>query len=308
MSPLIYSGIFLFVASVVLAVGLLMTRPDSRIENRVAQLAATASPSLGNEWGSPWAERVLPRMAVPLLSSDEADRQLLRTRLIHAGYYGSNSMAMFLGIKVLLTLAPLGLASASALVGLAPPLICALMGCLLAAVGLIIPSFWLDHLLSERQKCIRRALPDALDMVVICMDGGMSLNAALQRVAKELRVAHPLLAAELELVQRSGELGQTLPDALRQCASRVDLEELTLLARIIAEAERFGSSVAKALRVHAESLRAVRRQQAEEAAQRASIWILFPTMLFILPVTFFIVLAPAILRAVDVLKSMNIQP
>jgi tight adherence protein C len=214
-------------------------------------------------------------------------------------------MAMFLGAKMFLALAPVILGATCGGLGLVTLPVGIVCGCLGGVLGMIAPSFWLDHRKAERQSQIRRALPDALDMIVICLDGGMSLPAALQRVAKELRLVHPLLAEELALVQRSGEMGQPLPEALRRCATRFDLEEMSLLSRIVSEAERFGTSVVKSLRVHAETLRNQRRQRAEEQAHRAAVWLLFPTVLFILPVTFLVILAPAIIRAYEVFRQLR---
>lgn len=306
MNTTIILAVFVLVASVVVLLGMILGRQDSRIANRVSGLAAGQGTGSPQDLMARWTTQVVPRMAIPLLSQDEAEQKQLTRRLIHAGFYQPSAMSIFLGAKMLLAVIPIVLGAVSGALGLAPFSLSVLFGCLLAVAGLVVPSFWLDHCKSVRQTSIRRALSDALDMIVICMDGGMSLSAALQRVDKELRIAHPLLAQELALVQRAGELGQPLPEALRQCAARFDLEELSLLARIVAEAERFGTSVAKSLRVHAETLRVQRRQRAEETAQRAAIWILFPTMLFILPVTFFVVLAPAIIRSLDVFRAFNL--
>jgi tight adherence protein C len=214
-------------------------------------------------------------------------------------------MAVFLGVKLLLAVAPTALALLAASVGLVPFMEGLLGGCVLSLVGLIAPSFWLDRRKVRRQTELRRALPDALDVIVVCLEGGLSLPGSVRRVAGELRTAHPLLARELEIVQREVQLGRTTGEALRQMADRADLEELRSLASVVAQSERFGASLVKALRVHAESLRYKRLQYAEEMAQKAATKVLFPTVLFILPAVFVIILAPGIIQILAIFQAMS---
>jgi tight adherence protein C len=171
-----------------------------------------------------------------------------------------------------------------------------LVGSISGAVGMIGPSFWLDKKKAARQIAIRRALPDALDVVVICLEGGLSLPATLRYVAEDLRTAHPLLAAELNIVQREVQLGLTPGESLRKLADRTDMEEIRSLASVIIQADRLGASLVKSLRVHADTLRIKRRQRAEEMAQKAGTKILFPTIIFIFPSLFVVVLAPGLIQ------------
>ena len=130
----------------------------------------------------------------------------------------------------------------------------------------IAPGFWLDRLKRGRQTQIRRSLPDALDVLVVCLQGGLSVMAAMSRVARELAVAHPLLAVEMKIAERQMQMGQSAGEAIRGIADRFDLEELRGMAAVVKQAERVGSSVATALEVFAETLRLKRQQQAEEMA------------------------------------------
>jgi tight adherence protein C len=173
-------------------------------------------------------------------------------------------------------------------------------GCL-GILGMIGPSFWLDSRKGERQSNFRRALPDALDILIICLEGGLSLQASIRRIATELRTAHPLLAAELAIVEREIQLGRSAGEALHQMGLRTDLEEVRTLASVITQAERFGASLVKSLRVHAETLRLKRRQHAEEMAQKAAIKIMFPTLLFIFPAIFIVILGPAAFQIVEMM-------
>jgi tight adherence protein C len=142
-------------------------------------------------------------------------------------------------------------------------------------------------------------------MLVLCVEGGLSLTGAMQRVTSELNSAHPLLGAEMDLVQREMMLGVSVGEGLQKMAARTDLEELRNLASIIVQSERFGTSVVKALRVHADTLRQQRQQRAEELAQKAAVKILFPTLLCIFPSIFIVILGPAAFQLLAVFSRMR---
>jgi tight adherence protein C len=163
----------------------------------------------------------------------------------------------------------------------------------------------LDRKKRDRQNQVRRSLPDALDVIVVCLEGGLSLPASFARVGSELRTAHPLLASEMRILDREIQMGRSTGEALKQLAGRFDLSELRSLASVVIQAERFGASVNKALRVHADSLRLKRQQRAEELAHKAGTKMLFPTVLFILPVLFIVLLGPAAFQIIDVFKNLN---
>jgi tight adherence protein C len=158
---------------------------------------------------------------------------------------------------------------------------------------------------NERQTAFRRALPDAMDVMVICLEGGLSLPGAMKRVAGELRTAHPILAAELAIVEREIELGMSAGEALQHFAGRADLEEIRGLASVITQTERFGASLVRALRVHADTLRTKRIQYAEEMAQKAAVKILIPTVLCIFPGIFIVLLAPAVIQIIGALSNIK---
>jgi hypothetical protein len=141
----------------------------------------------------------------------------------------------------------------------------------------------LDHLKGARQTKLRRALPDALDVLVVCLQGGLSVMASMSRVANELVTAHPMLAMEFKIAERQMQMGQTAGEAIRGIADRFDMEELRGMAAVIKQAERIGASIAAAMEVFAETLRLKRHQRAEELAHKAAVKILIPTVLFIFP-------------------------
>jgi tight adherence protein C len=252
------------------------------------------------------AETTLPKIGTPFIPSDEEERTKLQTRLIHAGLYGRQAMVVFLGLKVFVMFAPTVLGVIAATLGLTTMQVGLLVGACCAIAGMIGPSFWLDQQKSKRQTNFRRALPDALDLLVICLEGGLSLNGSLRRMAGELRTAHPVLAAELNIVQREVQLGRTTGDALRKMGERVDLEEVRGLASVILQAEKYGASLVKSLRVHSEMLRVKRMQLAEERAQKAATKVLFPTVIFILPAMFLVILGPAVIHVMQIFSKMNL--
>ena len=174
-----------------------------------------------------------------------------------------------------------------------------------AGLALVAPGVWLDSRKKKRQAVLRRGLPDALDMLVLCLEGGVSLTAAVQRVTAELQTAHPLLGAEMNIVQREMLLGLSAGAALQKFGRRADLEDVRNLASVLLQNERFGASVTKALRTHADILRQQRQQRAEELAQKAAVKILFPTLLCIFPAIFIVILGPAAFQLVAVFSRLK---
>lgn len=293
--------VFVAVASLVALVGLLVIGGSGSVQVRLE--------------GASSAGAVPVRAAVPskpsvislLIPTSEEARKELGRRLIQAGLYKSNSRAYFLLSKAVLLSLPILLGMAANSMGVITFQQAFYVGGIAGAFGMILPSFWLDAQRKRRQTEIRRALPDALDIIVVCVEGGLSLPGAIARVSHELRTAHRTLAAEMLIVQREIQLGRTTGEALRRLADRFDLEELRSLASVILQAERFGASVVKALRVHAESLRLKRRQLAEERAQKASVKLIFPTVLCIFPALFVVLAGPAVLNIIDLFRRLMVR-
>jgi tight adherence protein C len=296
---------FLMVSSGVLLVFTLVSGRNGRLNARLDGLSGRGDSPAEQDAMAAFARTALPRMGTALVPTDEEERTLLKSRLMHAGFYGRQAMPIFLGVKVLVMVAPALVGLAAGLVGLTTVQYGVIGGGCAGMLGMVGPSFWLDFRKGARQTIFRRALPDALDVIVICLDGGLSLSGALKRVATELRTAHPELALELNVVQREIQLGRTTGDALQQMGIRTDLEEVRSLASVITQSEKFGASLVKSLRVHAETLREKRKQRAEEMAAKAATKILFPTVLFIFPAVFVVILGPAAFQIMDALGSMS---
>lgn len=297
--------VFVMIASGTLFVFALVGAKRTRLDNRLEDLS-------GNEIEIPESKDFrqvasveLGKVGKALIPADDKERTALQTRLYQAGYYGRHAMSVFLGVKLLLIAAPSLIGLLLGFAGLVPLNYGLIAGACLGVIGLIGPSFWLDTKKKARQKQFRRALPDALDVIVICLEGGMSLQSALKRVTAELRMAHPVLAAELLIVEREIQLGRTPGESLHQMGVRCDLEDVRSLASVITQAERFGAGLVKSLRVHAETLRVRRKQHAEELAQKASIKILIPTLLLIFPAVFVVILGPAAIQITKFLDEIN---
>lgn len=168
-----------------------------------------------------------------------------------------------------------------------------------AFVGLILPAAWLDRSVRLRQERMRRSVPDALDLLVVCVEAGVSLDAAILRVAREITLAHPELARELSVVNRLTNAGMPRDAALRGLWQRTGVEDLRALVASLIQSEKWGTSVATVLRVSAETLRRKRRQYAEKKAKMAPLKMTFPLLFFILPALFVVILGPAIVQIIN---------
>jgi len=277
----------------VLIVGLLMSGGQDNVDRRIDAMSGRGRPEAKPETVASIARTALPRMGKVIVPEDEAERTRLRARLVHAGFYQRQSMHAFLGVKLVLlllaTIVGLGLTLGNVMeTTKALPLS---MGLFL--LGMFGPGAWLDGCKSKRQTALRRGLPDALDVLIICLEGGLSFQASIKKIADELRGAHPVLGGELRIVDREIQLGRSSGEALNNFARRSDMDEILSLASVIGQSERFGASLVKSLRSHSETLRHKRKQAAEEQAQKAATKILIPTLLFIFPSVFVILLAPA---------------
>jgi tight adherence protein C len=296
---------FLMASSLVLMVSMLVSGRRARLETRLRDLSGRPGSPLDQVEMGQLARTALPKVGQVLLPSDEGERTLLTTRLIHAGLYSRQAMPIFLGVKLLLIVAPALAGLAAGAFGLVTVQEGLMLGAGLGIGGVIGPSFWLDRQKRARQTTFRRALPDALDVLVICLEGGMSLPGALVRVGEDLRTAHPALALELNIVQREIQLGRTPGEALRQMGDRLDLEEMRSLASVILQADRYGAGLVKSLRVHAETLRNKRQQRAEEMAAKAATKLLIPTILLIFPAIFVVILGPAAIHLLRIFARMG---
>jgi tight adherence protein C len=170
------------------------------------------------------------------------------------------------------------------------------MGAMAGCGGYLLPGYWLSRCKQRRQRAINRSLPDFLDLIISCVEAGLSFEASIQRVTADLAFAHPLLGQEMLKVQREIDLGATPDRALQSLAERTDSEIVRNLATICHQARKYGTRLSTALKVHADILRDERENLAEEAAQKAAVKILFPTLLCLFPAIFVVLAGPAAIQ------------
>jgi tight adherence protein C len=215
-------------------------------------------------------------------------------KLVQAGFESDSAPAVFMAVRAAAAFAlPVGVF----LFGPAHSATDLLMYVgLSAAVGAFGPPAVLDRLVQRRRDLVRRGIPDALDLLVVCVEAGVSLDAAMLRVARDLAAAHPALAEELMVVIRKVNAGVPREDALYGLWERTGLEELRALASNMVQSERWGTSIAKVLRINAETMRRKRKQAAEKKAAQAALKMMGPLILFLLPALFVVILGPVALR------------
>jgi tight adherence protein C len=232
-----------------------------------------------------------------VLPKSEAEVSLVKKRFVRAGFREETAFRVFYGTKVLIPLllciVASGLATTNPFFAYAVAL----------GVGFIIPDFWLGRRVAQRQKQLRRALPDTLDFLVICIEAGLSLDHATARTAEEMRISHPAISDELDIVVLEQRAGRARSDAWKQFAERTDVDSVRTLASVLAQAEVLGTSVTKTLRIHSETLRMKRRQQVEEQAAKTSVKLVFPLVLLIFPSLFVVVLGPEALIMAESFKT-----
>jgi tight adherence protein C len=204
-------------------------------------------------------------------------------------------VTIYVGARVLLAL--LGMALVVALKGNFDLLWIVGIG----GLGFFIPRFLLKRMIRDRQRRITLALPDALDLTVICVEVGLALDQALMRVGEDLRHAHPDLSDEFHLVNLEMRAGKPRAEALRNLVERTGVDDVRALVATLVQTDRFGTSVSQALRVHSDSLRTERRQRAEEQAAKTTIKMIVPLVLFVLPSIIFVTLGPAIIQLFRIL-------
>jgi tight adherence protein C len=226
----------------------------------------------------------------------------LQTKLVRAGYRGHEAIAVFFGIRLAIAVVFFGIFATPLLVR--PNLPLALAGC---AIGYLLPSMALGRMAKRRQHRIRLGLADALDLLVVSVEAGLGLDQAIQRVGDEIAFAHRNLSDELRLVNLELRAGKGRTDALRGLAQRTGVDDLGSLVAMLVQTDRFGTSIAQSLRIHAEVLRTKRRQRAEEAAAKTGVKMVFPLVFCIFPAIWVVTIGPAAIKFVEVLGPMS-QP
>ena len=288
----------------------LVYRPQSAATERLRRLgegsASIHVPAVSIVEERPAAE-FAERMAAPLnrlLPASAAEARKLQKQLMQAGFRGPDAPAIYRAIQLAVMVSFPGAVAFGCAV-LAYPLTSAVLWILLAFVtGFFLPRYVLNRMIRSRQLRVRWGLADALDLMVISIEAGLGLNAAMMRVSEELKQVHRDISEEFELANLEIRVGREREEALRNLAERTGVDDLRSLVAMLIQADRFGTSIARAVRAFSDSLRTKRRQRAEQAAQKAAVKLLFPLACFLFPTLFIAILGPAALTLIDVVKKL----
>ena len=304
MITIILVSTFVSIAFIVMAIYWLLFRPVSATAQRLHDLQDARGGVAVQSIEPNTMESLAARMAEPinrLVPPSAADAKKLQKKLMQAGFRSPSAPAIYRATQLTLMLVlPANVLFWYSLS--AQPMTEALLPCLGAfAVGFLKPRFILNRLVAKRKLRITWGLADALDLMVITMEAGLGLNAAMLKVCDELKTVHPDICKEFELANLEIRVGRERSEALRNLAERTGVEDLNSLVGMLIQADRFGTSIARAVRVYSDSLRTKRRQRAEQAAQKAAFKLLLPLGALLFPTMFIIILGPALLNISDML-------
>jgi tight adherence protein C len=308
--------VFVFATVILVSLGAIsVLRPSAAVARRMKgssreEISQTIKKvSLRNDSSSNKAiDQVLVRLEKYLVKSDEKETSKLRERLLQAGIMSERGPRIYYIIRVLLAVSlPVGfLLLVPFIVPNMKPQTTMLTAAGLAFAGLYLPFRWLQSKIEARQLAIMEGFPDALDLLVICVEAGLSLNAAFLRVSQELARAHPVLAEQLTLVTLELRAGKSRQEALKNLSMRTGVADVRNFVTLMIQSEALGADLAQTLSIQAEEMRVMRMLRAEEKAHKLPVKLAIPLVLFILPTMFAVVLGPAIISIVrDVLPHMG---
>lgn len=288
------------------AYGAMRVTTRNAVQARIDALSSEPSGIGGAPHNTPLIETIA-RIASPLgrlsLPDENWERSLVRTRFMTAGLRHPSAPTLFFAAKTALALL-LPLVMYFALSSSGQPhkgtsMLFYLLGA--ATLGTYLPNMLLGRAIASRQREIFESFPDALDLMTICVEAGLGVDAALGRVATEMELASPILSEEMTLVTLELRAGGTKEKALRNLALRTGVEDVDALVSMLIQAERFGTSIAASLRIQSDMLRTKRRMRAEETAAKIGLKLLFPLIFFIFPALLVVLLGPAFIQISEVL-------
>jgi len=291
---------FVAVFLLIVSGGLFMLNREVLL-NRLATVVSSRTSSPDS-----WAHRLLSMLSTAslakavdpfqkLLPKSPEELSIAQRRLMWAGYREDVHLDIFYGAKVVVPLSLAILATVTGAYDLGPFFVYALA----LGLGFLVPDYVVGNRISARQFKIKLALPEALDMMVICIEAGLGLDQAVLRVADELRISQPELTEEFNILNLEQRAGRARAEAWKNLAERTDVESVRSLVSMLMQADHFGTSIAKSLRIHSDTLRTQRRQEAEEQAAKTTVKLVFPLVFFIFPSLFVVVLGPSMIKLLD---------
>jgi tight adherence protein C len=285
---------FLATAVILVALVYAFTPAESGVAQRLEELKRPTARVAETKFSEKHVERVRDFLAsvgslLPVSPGARATRSQIM--MLRAGYRSPEATLAIQGMRIL---TPIALVLMVLVFGLyhSNPFFIFLF---VIVLGYMLPEMWLLWKIKKRQRKLRRALPDALDLMVVCVEVGLGLDQSLLRVAQELRIVHPELSEELQMVNLEMRVGKTRLDALRELARRTGIDELKSLVAMLIQTERFGTSIAQSLRVFSDDMRTRRRQQAEEMSAKTTVKMVPALVFFIFPALLVVILGPAII-------------
>jgi tight adherence protein C len=296
-------AIFAFLAAFLLmaSLGLLLFYRQTTLR-RLSQVVSRADDASVLRSLSPAPGSRLEKLVKPfqkLVPRNPADVSTVQKRLAKAGYREPSYINIFYSSKVVVPGALCLLVTITQVYAYSPLFVYALA----AGLGYLAPDFWLNNRISARKMKLTLGLPEALDLLVICVEAGLSVDKATMRTAEELRISQPAIADEMNLVYLEQRAGRPRAEAWKHFGERTDVDTIRSLASILIQADKFGTSVGKTLRTHAEALRTRRRQDAEEKAAKTTVKLTFPLVLFIFPSLFVVTLGPSMIVMLEGFKQ-----
>jgi tight adherence protein C len=288
---------FLATAVILFALVYAFTPAETGVAERLEQLknpTVRAPEGKFRERHKERARNLLARVGslLPVAAGARASRAQIM--MLRAGYWSAEATLAIQGMRVLTPIALVILVLATGVYRSNPFFILLFI----VILGYMLPEMWLLWKIKQRQHRLRAGLPDGLDLLVICVEVGLGLDQSLLRVAQELRIVHPELSEELQMVNLEMRVGKTRLDALRELARRTGLDELKSLVAMLIQTERFGTSIAQSLRVFSDDLRTRRRQRAEEMSAKTTVKMVPPLVLFIFPALLVVILGPAVIALI----------
>jgi tight adherence protein C len=288
-----------FVMSAVVVISILwaFSPSETQVAGRLTRMMDPQTVVQEDKFADKQKERVgniLVSLGKMLPASSGKQMSRAQLMMMRAGFRSADAMQVVRGVKLLLPIVLVSLVLITGIYTYSPFFIILLA----LGLGFMLPEFWLQMRIKARQQRLRLALPDGLDLLVICIEVGLGLDQALLRVAQELKIVHPELSEELTLVNLEMRVGKTRIEALRELGRRTGLDDLKTLVAMLIQTERFGTSVAKSLRVHSDELRSKRRQRAEELSAKTTVKMVGPLVFFIFPALLVVILGPAAITLV----------
>jgi len=305
----IYGSVFLSTVLIIVGLTYWLMSGVSPVERRLREIAAgrSAESHVTHQEGAfnvHWVEPVM-KLVEP---AEGWEKSALRSRLVRAGYRDKRTINILYATKIIIAILLPLIAIVPFMFGALAAADYSTLIMLFAATGIVgffLPDFFLERKAKRRRRDIEEGFPDAMDMLVVCVEAGLGLDAAIQRVGKEIVASHQELGVEFNIVSLELRAGKGRADALRSLADRTGLDDVRALTSILIQAEHFGTSIADALREHATEMRTMRLQRAKERAAKLPVKLIFPIIFFIFPALFLVVLGPALVRIFGFFAGMN---